>query len=101
MSGVIKIELTRWNNAGAVALFLVIATIGSSAQTFRTLVNFNGSNGTGASSPIIQGFDGNYYGTTGRRRSELPAGFQVRHHLPTCARQDDHGAYVLPAERLS
>jgi len=65
MRGVIKIKLSCWKNACAVALFLAMTTIGSSAQTFKTLVDFNGSNGTGASSPIIQGFDGNYYGATG------------------------------------
>ena len=68
-----RIHLSAWKSACAVFLFCAVATIGSSAQTFKTLVNFNGSNGTGASAPI-QAFDGNYYGTTGGGGANCPQG---------------------------
>lgn len=36
----------------------------SPAQTLTTLVTFNGTNGNGPSGPLVQGTDGNFYGTT-------------------------------------
>ena len=68
------LHLSGWKNACAVLLFVAAVTMPSSAQTFKTLSNFNGSNGTGASSAIIQGFDGNYYGTTGGGGANCPPG---------------------------
>jgi uncharacterized repeat protein (TIGR03803 family) len=47
----------------AVAAFCVMAAIASSAQTFTTLINFNVTTG-GFPSPLVQGFDGELYGTT-------------------------------------
>src|SRR5579864_3691432 len=49
------------------ALFLLYAAtaIGAAAQTFTTLVNFDVTNGSGPLSPLTQGTDGNFYGTTG------------------------------------
>ena len=48
-----------------VLLFLCAATaIGSSAQAFKTLANFNSANGSSPVAPVIQGEDGNFYGTT-------------------------------------
>ena len=88
MKEINRIHLSGWKSACAVFLFCALATIGSSAQTFKTLVNFNGSNGTGASAPI-QAFDGNYYGTTGGGGANCPQGFQVRHDLPSFGGEDD------------
>ncbi len=48
---------------GAVLLFSLAMTIAASAQTLTTLAFFNSSD-TGASVPLIQGTDGNLYGTT-------------------------------------
>jgi uncharacterized repeat protein (TIGR03803 family) len=36
----------------------------SSAQTFTTIKSFNGANGTAPAAALVQGTDGNFYGTT-------------------------------------
>ncbi len=46
-------------------LFLCAATaIAAPAQAFKTLTNFNSANGSSPVAAIIQGEDGNFYGTT-------------------------------------
>jgi len=53
-----------WKRAGAVCLFCG-AAIAAPAQTFNTLVDFTGGNGAGPDrATLVQGFDGNFYGTT-------------------------------------
>jgi uncharacterized repeat protein (TIGR03803 family) len=48
-----------------VAVFC-IAAVASRAQTFTSLRIFNGSNGNGPGSSLVQGTNGNFYGTTGQ-----------------------------------
>lgn len=50
-----------------VSLFVVICTamvIASPAQTFTNLLNFDGNNGAEPSVGLVQGIDGDFYGTT-------------------------------------
>ncbi len=62
------IKLTGLNNLCAIFLFCVTAAIALPAQTFTTLVEFNGSNGSfyerSNNAVLTQGADGNFYGTT-------------------------------------
>ena len=48
---------------GFLAFMLSIAPA-SSAQTFTNLANFNFTNGDAPIAPLVQGIDGNFYGTT-------------------------------------
>jgi uncharacterized repeat protein (TIGR03803 family) len=52
-----------WNNNFAVFLFCAVAAIASSAQTVTAVAAFNGANGQEPNS-LVQGSDGNFYGTT-------------------------------------
>src|SRR5215469_14469842 len=45
-------------------VFHILTAIGSRAQTFETLVTFNGANGGLPTWPLVQGMDGNLYGST-------------------------------------
>ncbi|HUI53282.1 MAG TPA: hypothetical protein VLX60_15970 [Terriglobales bacterium] len=58
-------KLNPLKNACSIFLLLAATAIASPAQTFKTLVNFDGSNGsTPFSMSLIQGVDGSLYGTT-------------------------------------
>ena len=47
-----------------VFVFCATAAIRSPGQTFTTLASFGGANGNGPVAALIQGVDGNFYGTT-------------------------------------
>jgi len=56
---------TRWLAILFASASLLLATTIDSPRTFRTLVNFNGQNGsTPFMESLVQGTDGNLYGTT-------------------------------------
>ncbi len=48
----------------AACLLCVATAIGASAQTFTTLASFGGRNGSRPYGELVQGTDGNFYGTT-------------------------------------
>ncbi len=59
-------KLSLWRTRFLLCVFCVLGAIGSPAQTFTTLVSFNGTDGSDPEyGPLVQGTDGNFYGTTG------------------------------------
>jgi uncharacterized repeat protein (TIGR03803 family) len=58
-------NLNAWKMAGVVFVLFATTTITSSAQTFASLESFHGSEGGfPAYAPLVQGHDGDFYGTT-------------------------------------
>jgi len=53
-----------WKRISVVLLLCAMTAIASPAQTFRSLVSFDGPNGGNPYAALIQGTDGNFYGTT-------------------------------------
>jgi uncharacterized repeat protein (TIGR03803 family) len=67
-----------WRTICLVCVFCGLEAIGSPAQTFKTLVSFNGTDGQfPLYEYLVQGLDGNFYGTTeygGDLTCEAPLG---------------------------
>jgi uncharacterized repeat protein (TIGR03803 family) len=58
-------DLSCWNKACAVFVLCAASAIAARAQTFRTLVNFDGKDGDNPElMSLVQGTDGNLYGMT-------------------------------------
>ena len=56
-------KLGVWRMGCAIAIFSVSTVIASLGQTFTTLGNFDNNNGSVPQTTLIQGLDGNFYGT--------------------------------------
>jgi uncharacterized repeat protein (TIGR03803 family) len=78
--------MTNFNRPRLICAILLFSclffAIPSSAQTFKNLVNFSQTNGLSPHSALVQGFDGNLYGTTaaGGNTADLGDGtiFRIR-----------------------
>ncbi len=60
-----RVQRSRLIAACAVFLVCVTATTASQGQTFTTLVSFGSTNGANPEAALVQGIDGNFYGTAG------------------------------------
>jgi uncharacterized repeat protein (TIGR03803 family) len=67
-------KLSAWKKACAVFLLCAAMSIAAPAQTLTTLVDFDGTNGDGPQATLIQGHDGNLYGTTFAGGGDLDCG---------------------------
>ena len=56
-------RLSGWKTAGLIFTLWAATGIASHAQTFTNLVTFDDTNGAYPSSALVQGLDGNFYGT--------------------------------------
>jgi uncharacterized repeat protein (TIGR03803 family) len=57
-------KLSWWKTISLLCFSCAVAAIGSPAQTFKTLFNFDVTNGWDPNGVLIQGTDGNFYGIT-------------------------------------
>lgn len=53
-----------WKNVCAVFVFSTFAATASPAQTYDVVADLNGTDGSTPDSNLVQGFNGNFYGTT-------------------------------------
>jgi uncharacterized repeat protein (TIGR03803 family) len=58
-------SLAKWKKVQITLLLGAATAMVAHAQTFTTLMEFNGVDGGGVGSQMVQGADGNIYGTTG------------------------------------
>jgi hypothetical protein len=54
----------KWRRSAYTVLLLGLATAVSSAQTLTTVADFDEADGAEPNSVLVQGTDGNFYGTT-------------------------------------
>src|ERR1039457_2987904 len=68
-----------WRNVCAVFVFSAATAIASSAQTYEIVADFDGADGSSPDSNLVQGFDGNFYGTTqfGATHNDLGTIFEM------------------------
>ena len=70
-------SLSWWKKARAVFVVYAATATAAPAQSFTTLVNFDGNDGDAAASPLVQGVDGNLYGATGQASNSYGTVFKM------------------------
>lgn len=65
LSGPLQPSCTILRRTAVLTLLVVGLAVSSSAQAFQSLANFNDTDGYGPGAALVQGVDGNLYGTTG------------------------------------
>lgn len=61
----------------AVAVFCTVAAVSSYAQTFKTIVTFDGTDGANVPAALIQGTDGSLYGVTENQGPGAGTAFKI------------------------
>jgi uncharacterized repeat protein (TIGR03803 family) len=67
-------KLSWWKTILLLCVFCAVEVMASPAQTFTTLLSFNWADGAGPAGVLVQGTDGNLYGTTGFGGANLAYG---------------------------
>jgi uncharacterized repeat protein (TIGR03803 family) len=57
-------KLSLWRTICLLCVFCVVVAIGSAAQTFTTLHSFDYTDGAQPDAAVVQGTNGDFYGTT-------------------------------------
>jgi uncharacterized repeat protein (TIGR03803 family) len=68
-------KLSLWKTIGLVGVFCAAAVVASPGQTFTSLVSFNGTDGEHPVGSLVQGLDGNFYGTTAEGGADTSCNF--------------------------
>src|SRR5260370_27974975 len=80
-------RLSDWKADFVIFVFCAATATAAPAQTFTTLLSFDGTDGSGPTGVLVQGIDGNLYGTTSGTVFKISLGgtLTVLHTFGSCA----------------